>query len=59
MGGRAELVARLGSEAGDAIDAFLSAAHQSEKLDTPSLVTFLDRFESADHTIKRDLDSDQ
>ena len=57
MGGRAELVARLGSEAGDAIDAFLSAAHQSEKLDTPSLVTFLDRFESADHTIKRDLNS--
>ncbi|KAB0268389.1 double-strand break repair helicase AddA [Microvirga brassicacearum] len=55
--GRAQLVARLGSEAGDAIDAFLSAAHQSEKLDTPSLVTFLDRFESADHTIKRDLDS--
>ena len=57
MRGRAQLVARLGSEAGDAIDAFLSAAHQSEQLDTPSLVTFLDRFESADHTIKRDLDS--
>ncbi|WP_210496145.1 double-strand break repair helicase AddA [Microvirga antarctica] len=55
--GRARLVARLGSEAGDAIDAFLSAAHQSEALSTPSLVTFLDRFESADHTIKRDLES--
>ncbi|QFU17934.1 double-strand break repair helicase AddA [Microvirga thermotolerans] len=57
MGGRAKLVARLGSEAGDAIDAFLCFAHQSEQAETPSLTVFLNRFESAAHTIKRDLDS--
>ncbi len=56
-GGRSQLVARLGSEAGDAIDSFLCFAHQSEMTETPSLTTFLNRFESASHTIKRDLDS--
>jgi ATP-dependent helicase/nuclease subunit A len=56
-GGRSLLVARLGSEAGDAIDAFLCFAHQSEMTETPSLTVFLNRFESASHTIKRDLDS--
>jgi ATP-dependent helicase/nuclease subunit A len=56
-GGRSLLVARLGSEAGDAIDAFLCFAHQSEMTETPSLSVFLNRFESASHTIKRDLDS--
>ena len=57
MGGRAKLVSRLGSEAGDVIDAFLCFAHQSEQTETPSLTVFLNRFESAAHTIKRDLDS--
>ncbi|NIX75809.1 double-strand break repair helicase AddA [Microvirga terricola] len=57
MQGRLRLVARLGSEAGDAIDAFLTFAHQSEMAETPSLTIFLNRFESAQHTIKRDLDS--
>ncbi len=57
MNGRRQLVARLGSEAGDAIDAFLCFAHQSEMTETPSLTVFLNRFESASHTIKRDLDS--
>ncbi len=56
-GGRSRLVGRLGSEAGDAIDAFLCFAHQSELTETPSLTLFLNRFESAAHTIKRDLDS--
>ncbi|WP_445502030.1 double-strand break repair helicase AddA [Microvirga sp. G4-2] len=56
-GGRSQLVARLGSEAGDAIDAFLCFAHQSEMTETPSLTVFLNRFEAASHTIKRDLDS--
>ncbi|WP_230529866.1 double-strand break repair helicase AddA [Microvirga roseola] len=56
-GGRSQLVARLGSEAGDAIDAFLCFAHQAEMTETPSLTVFLNRFESASHTIKRDLDS--
>ena len=56
-GGRSKLVARLGSEAADAIDAFLCFAHQSEITETPSLTVFLNRFESASHSIKRDLDS--
>jgi ATP-dependent helicase/nuclease subunit A len=55
--GRSQLVARLSSEAGDAIDAFLCFAHQSEMTEAPSLTVFLTRFESASHTIKRDLDS--
>lgn len=56
-GGRAKLVARLGSEADDAIDAFLTAAHAAELTETPSLSTFLNRFASASHQIKRDLDA--
>ena len=54
---RSQLVARLGSEAGDAIDAFLCFAHNAERGETPSLTTFLNAFESASHTIKRDLDA--
>jgi ATP-dependent helicase/nuclease subunit A len=57
MRGRSQLVARLGSEAGDAIDAFLCFAHNAELIETPSLTTFLSAFESASHTIKRDLDA--
>jgi ATP-dependent helicase/nuclease subunit A len=57
-GGRRRLIERLGGEAADAIDAFLIYAQTSEiGTDTPSLSTFLARFESAEHTIKRDLDS--
>jgi ATP-dependent helicase/nuclease subunit A len=56
LDGRAQLVARLGSEAGDAIDAFLCAAHNAELTETLSLATFLARFQSASHQIKRDLD---
>jgi ATP-dependent helicase/nuclease subunit A len=55
--GRRKLVARLGTEAGDAIDAFLCFAHGAEALETPSLATFLSRFESASHEVKRDLDA--
>jgi ATP-dependent helicase/nuclease subunit A len=55
--GRRQLVARLGTEAGDAIDAFLCFAHGAEAIETPSLATFLARFESASHQIKRDLDA--
>jgi ATP-dependent helicase/nuclease subunit A len=54
-GGRRRLVARLGSEAGDAIDAFLCLAHSAQTLGTPSLTTFLARFETAEHEVKRDL----
>jgi ATP-dependent helicase/nuclease subunit A len=55
--GRRKLVARLGDEAGDAIDAFLCFAHGAEAIETPSLATFLARFESASHQVKRDLDA--
>ncbi len=57
LGGRRKLVARLGSEAADAIDAFLCVAHGAEATETPSLTTFLARFESASHEVKRDLDA--
>jgi ATP-dependent helicase/nuclease subunit A len=57
MGGRSQLVSRLGSEAGDAIDAFLCFAHNAESAEAPSLTGFLSAFESAAHTIKRDLDA--
>jgi ATP-dependent helicase/nuclease subunit A len=57
LDGRSKLVARLGSEAGDAIDAFLCFAHAAEHIETPSLTAFLARFESASHQIKRDLDA--
>ncbi|WP_407519658.1 double-strand break repair helicase AddA [Methylobacterium oryzisoli] len=63
-GGRARLVARLGGEAGDAIDVFLTAAAQAEQgADAPSLTGFLSRYEpsggrdAGGHTVKRDLDA--
>ena len=63
-GGRARLAARLGGEAGDAIDVFLTAAAQAEQgADAPSLTGFLSRFEpsggrdAGGHTVKRDLDA--
>ncbi|MFD0938608.1 3'-5' exonuclease, partial [Methylobacterium trifolii] len=60
--GRAKLVARLGGEAGDAIDVFLAAAAQAEQAnDAPSLGGFLARYVGAAgegaHTVKRDMES--
>ncbi|MEH3146708.1 MAG: double-strand break repair helicase AddA [Methylobacterium frigidaeris] len=64
LGGRTALVARLGGEAGDAIDVFLTAAAQAEAgTDAPSLTGFLSRYEpsggrdAGGHTVKRDLES--
>lgn len=60
MEGRAKLVARLGGEAGDAIDVFLAAAAHAEGGDeAPSLGGFLARYvgSEAGHTVKRDLES--
>lgn len=54
--GRKRLVARLRGEAADALDVFLGHAHASELVETPSLATFLDRFVSAPHQFKRELD---
>lgn len=63
-GGRRALVSRLGGEAGDAIDVFLSAASQVEQgSDAPSLGGFLARYLArpgrgeGGHTVKRDLES--
>ncbi len=58
MEGRQRLVARLGAEAGDAIDAFLDEALNAEHPRTPSLPAFLSGFEGADREIKRDLEAE-
>ena len=55
-GGRKRLLARLGAEANDAIDEFLSLALAYERLNTPSLEGFLHWFESGDAEIKRDME---
>lgn len=56
MGGRTALVARLGAEAGDAIDEFLALALGHERQATPSLAGFIARFGDAAHDVKRDMD---
>ncbi len=57
-GGRRRLVARLGIEAGDAIDAFLAEALNAEHPQTPSLATFLESFSGAEREIRRDLEAE-
>jgi ATP-dependent helicase/nuclease subunit A len=56
-GGRRRLVARLGAEAGDAIDEFLAAALGYERRQAPSLTGFLLAFGEAQREVKRDLDT--
>ncbi|MFO1103874.1 MAG: double-strand break repair helicase AddA [Methylocystis sp.] len=56
-GGRAQLVARLGGEAEDAIDEFLKLAASFEREQPPSLAKFLAMAESLDLSIKRDMES--
>jgi ATP-dependent helicase/nuclease subunit A len=55
-GGRRALIARLGPEAADPIDEFLSLALAHEQRETPSLHNFLAEVESADVEIKRDME---
>ena len=55
--GRQGLVQRLGPEAGDAIDAFLSLALDHERMQTPSLHRFLTLLSEADLSVKRDMDA--
>jgi ATP-dependent helicase/nuclease subunit A len=55
-GARARLLARLGPEASDAIDEFLSLALEYEALNTPSLEAFLHWIERGDAEIKRDME---
>lgn len=56
-GGRNLALARLGAEAGDALDAFLSAALDHERRYGPSLAGFLDHVCGAATDVKRDLSS--
>ncbi|TVP73240.1 MAG: double-strand break repair helicase AddA [Rhodobacteraceae bacterium] len=53
--GRRRLIARLGAEAEDGIDAFLAQALAYEPLETPSLTGFLAWLEHGDVQIKREL----
>jgi ATP-dependent helicase/nuclease subunit A len=55
--GRRRLLARLGAEAEDGIDALLSQALAYEQTDVPSLTGFLTWLRTGDVTIKRQLDS--
>jgi len=55
-GMRKRLLARLGAEANDAIDEFLSLALAYEGLNTPSLEGFLHWIERGDAEIKRDME---
>jgi ATP-dependent helicase/nuclease subunit A len=53
---RQNILARLGPEAVDLIDAFLNLALDYEQRETPSLQGFLHWFTSADTEIRRDMD---
>lgn len=54
-GGYRRMVARLGTEAGDALDAFLSAALEHEMRHGPALASFLAEMRMSQRQIKRDL----
>ena len=55
-GGRRALIGRLGPEAADPIDEFLTLALAHEQREAPSLHNFLSQVESADVEIKRDME---
>ncbi|WND03934.1 double-strand break repair helicase AddA [Temperatibacter marinus] len=54
--GRKKLVHRLGEECHDALDEMLDMALTFERLNSPSLQSFLHAFEQTDVTIKRDME---
>jgi ATP-dependent helicase/nuclease subunit A len=54
-GGRRAMVARLGSEANDVLDAWLTAALDYETRHSPSLSQFLNHIQKSEQTIKRDM----
>ena len=56
-GGRTAILARLGQEAGDAIDEFLRLALARERMEAPSLIRFLEHIESGDLEVKRDMEA--
>ena len=55
MGSRHRMLARLGAEAADAMDAFLARALDHEQREGPSLRRFLDAVEASSDDVKRDL----
>jgi ATP-dependent helicase/nuclease subunit A len=55
-GGRQALIGRLGPEAADPIDEFLTLALAHERREAPSLHNFLAEVETADAEIKRDME---
>ncbi len=55
--GRRAMLARLGEEAGDAIDEFLRLALQWERDNPASLTAFLQQMQNADIEIKRDMEA--
>ena len=55
-GGRQALIGRLGPEAADPIDEFLTLALAHEQREAPSLHNFLAQVETADVEIKRDME---
>ncbi len=55
-GGRLALIGRLGPEAADPIDEFLTLALAHEQREAPSLHNFLSEVEAADVEIKRDME---
>jgi ATP-dependent helicase/nuclease subunit A len=55
-GGRRRFLARLGSEANDALDEFLNLALEYEKRETPSLQGFLAWLRQARAEVKRDME---
>lgn len=55
-GGRRQLTARLGSDSGEVIDAFLDLALSEEEAGMPGLDAFLSRLASAPPVLKREMD---
>lgn len=55
-GGRRAFLARLGAEAGDALDEFMALALEHERGEAPSLAAFVHEVEALDMTVKRDME---
>mgnify|MGYP001224834705 FL=1 len=59
LGGRKKITERLGLEANDPLDEFLTQAIEFERANIPSLQGFLHWLASADFEVKRDLETSQ
>jgi ATP-dependent helicase/nuclease subunit A len=58
-GGRRKMLARLGHEAADALDEFLNLALDYERMETPSLQSFVAWLRSSGVEVKRDMEMDR